>query len=308
MHQDTSVEISVIAPIFNETENIDEFISRTEAILKKINKSYEIILIDDFSTDGTRDKILDMSQKNKYLRSIFLSKNFGHQAAIFAGLQNAKGNFTITLDSDLQDPPELIKELYTEAKDNNYDIVNTKRITRSGENKLKLLLINFFYLINKIFFKNIEYNIGDFRIINSKIKKLINTDRKVFFYRSLIQTLGFKQKTLNYHREKRYDGDSKANLKYLFEFAFYGIFNASTIPLNFIFYLALLVTLIFLMTIFFIIVNILTISLPILFSFIFFMTFAILISLVIISQYLKYVYEIVTNKPIYIIDEYINFD
>jgi polyisoprenyl-phosphate glycosyltransferase len=308
MHQDTSVEISVIAPIFNETENIDEFISRTEAILKKINKSYEIILIDDFSTDGTRDKILDMSQKNKYLRSIFLSKNFGHQAAIFAGLQNAKGNFTITLDSDLQDPPELIKELYTEAKDNNYDVVNTKRITRSGENKLKLLLINFFYLINKIFFKNIEYNIGDFRIINSKIKKLINTDRKVFFYRSLIQTLGFKQKTLNYHREKRYDGDSKANLKYLFEFAFYGIFNASTIPLNFIFYLALLVTLIFLMTIFFIIVNILTISLPILFSFIFFMTFAILISLVIISQYLKYVYEIVTNKPIYIIDEYINFD
>ena len=308
MHQDTSVEISVIAPIFNETENIDEFISRTEAILKKIKKSYEIILIDDFSTDGTRDKILDMSQKNKYLRSIFLSKNFGHQAAIFAGLQNAKGNFTITLDSDLQDPPELIKELYTEAKDNNYDIVNTKRITRSGENKLKLLLINFFYLINKIFFKNIEYNIGDFRIINSKIKKLINTDRKVFFYRSLIQTLGFKQKTLNYHREKRYDGDSKANLKYLFEFAFYGIFNASTIPLNFIFYLALLVTLIFLMTIFFIIVNILTISLPILFSFIFFMTFAILISLVIISQYLKYVYEIVTNKPIYIIDEYINFD
>ena len=308
MHQDTSVEISVIAPIFNETENIDEFISRTEAILKKINKSYEIILIDDFSTDGTRDKILDMSQKNKYLRSIFLSKNFGHQAAIFAGLQNAKGNFTITLDSDLQDPPELIKELYTEAKDNNYDVVNTKRITRSGENKLKLLLINFFYLINKIFFKNIEYNIGDFRIINSKIKKLINIDRKVFFYRSLIQTLGFKQKTLNYHREKRYDGDSKANLKYLFEFAFYGIFNASTIPLNFIFYLALLVTLIFLITIFFIIVNILTISLPILFSFIFFMSFAILISLVIISQYLKYVYEIVTNKPIYIIDKYINFD
>tara|TARA_B110000027_G_scaffold30721_1_gene33870 strand:+ start:6766 stop:7692 length:927 start_codon:yes stop_codon:yes gene_type:complete len=308
MHQDTSVEISVIAPIFNETENIDEFISRTEAILKKINKSYEIILIDDFSTDGTRDKILDMSQKNKYLRSIFLSKNFGHQAAIFAGLQNAKGNFTITLDSDLQDPPELIKELYTEAKDNNYDVVNTKRITRSGENKLKLLLINFFYLINKIFFKNIEYNIGDFRIINSKIKKLINIDRKVFFYRSLIQTLGFKQKTLNYHREKRYDGNSKANLKYLFEFAFYGIFNASTIPLNFIFYLALLVTLIFLITIFFIIVNILTISLPILFSFIFFMSFAILISLVIISQYLKYVYEIVTNKPIYIIDKYINFD
>ena len=308
MHQDTSVEISVIAPIFNETENIDEFISRTEAILKKINKSYEIILIDDFSTDGTRDKILDMSQKNKYLRSIFLSKNFGHQAAIFAGLQNAKGNFTITLDSDLQDPPELIKELYTEAKDNNYDVVNTKRITRSGENKLKLLLINFFYLINKIFFKNIEYNIGDFRIINSKIKKLINIDRKVFFYRSLIQTLGFKQKTLNYHREKRYDGNSKANLKYLFEFAFYGIFNASTIPLNFIFYLALLVTLIFLITVFFIIVNILTISLPILFSFIFFMSFAILISLVIISQYLKYVYEIVTNKPIYIIDKYINFD
>jgi polyisoprenyl-phosphate glycosyltransferase len=308
MHQDTSVEISVIAPIFNETENIDEFISRTEAILKKINKSYEIILIDDFSTDGTRNKILDMSQKNKYLRSIFLSKNFGHQAAIFAGLQNAKGNFTITLDSDLQDPPELIKELYTEAKDNNYDVVNTKRITRSGENKLKLLLINFFYLINKIFFKNIEYNIGDFRIINSKIKKLINIDRKVFFYRSLIQTLGFKQKTLNYHREKRYDGDSKANLKYLFEFAFYGIFNASTIPLNFIFYLALLVTLIFLIIVFFIIVNILTISLPILFFFIFFLSFTILISLVIISQYLKYVYEIVTNKPIYIIDKYINFE
>lgn len=308
MSQNNTIEISVIAPVFNELKNLNEFVNRTENTLKKINETYEIIFVDDGSKDGTREKILSLCNQNKNCKSIFLSKNFGHQAALFAGIQNSKGVYTITLDSDLQDPPELIEKLYIEAKNNNYDVVNTKRLTRSGENKLKLLLINIFYLINKIFFKNIEYNIGDFRIINTKIKKLIDIDRKVFFYRSLVQTLGFKQKTIGYHREKRFEGSSKANLKYLFSFAFYGIFNASTIPLNFIFYLSLLTTLIFIFTTFLILGKILIINLSLVYYFMIMLSLITLFALVILSQYIKYIYEITTNKPIYIIQEYINFN
>ena len=128
------------------------------------------------------------------------------------------------------------------------------------------------------------------------------------FYRSLIQTLGFKQKIIEYHRERRFGGSSKANLKYLFSFAFYGIFNASTIPLNFIFYLFLFTMLVFIFTTFLILGKILIINLSVLYYLIIILGLITLFALVIISQYIKYIYEISTNKPIYIIEEYINFN
>ena len=307
MNQIDKVELSIITPVFNEKKNIEEFLNRVEKVLHKINKTYEIILVDDFSADGTRELIENICDRNEKIKSIFLSKNFGHQAALFAGLKNSNGNYSITLDCDLQDPPELIEDLYNEIK-KNYDVINTKRISRKGENNLKLSLIYLFYLINKIFFKNIEYNIGDFRIINNKIRKIVTIDRKVFFYRALIQTLGFKQKTIKYNREKRFDGKSKANLKYLFTFAFYGIFNASTIPLNFIFYLLILLSFptIGLITLFYL--NILNLNLSHIFFILSIIGISILFSLAIIGQYIKYIYEITIDKPLFIVDRYINFN
>ena len=152
--------LSIVSPVYNEEECIAEFLNRVENTTKKLECDYEIIIVNDSSTDSTENIITKICEKNSKIKLINLSRNYSHQPALLCGLMNTKGDFVISLDSDLQDPPELILKIYENLKSKKFEIVNTKRVSRSGENIVKKFLINVFYFLSSFFLaKEIKYQI-----------------------------------------------------------------------------------------------------------------------------------------------------
>ena len=294
--------LSIISPVYNEEECVEEFLNRIESTAKKLPCEYEIILINDNSTDNTEKKINSICKINYKVKLINLSKNFGHQPALFCGLNSAKGDYVISLDSDLQDPPELITRIYDELTTKNFDVVNTKRVSRAGENFVKKLLINLFYFISSFFLaKEIKYQVGDYRGVNRKVLNLILSQKNNFFYRSVVSQIGFEQTCIDYDRQTRFKGDSKINFIGLTKFALSGIFSSGYAPMTLIFFL--LITQIFLIILY------ITFGLENIFNFlIIFLNFTILLSILVLFQYLKNIINITNKKPLYIIKSKINSD
>jgi glycosyltransferase involved in cell wall biosynthesis len=213
-------KISVVIPIKNEEANI---INLCNAIFKNLNKyENELIFIDDGSDDKSKNIIINLNKKfgNK-VRGIFFDKNYGHQAAILAGLKFAKGDLIFTIDGDLQDPPRYMPEIINYFTLGEFDVVNTIRNKRPGETFARIFFIKFLYIISKLLFTKITFNSGDFRLLNRKALKLIlNIDNKVFFLRSLMPKLKIKQGFFYYDRDIRQNGVSKCNFIWLINFAF----------------------------------------------------------------------------------------
>ena len=226
-------KLSIIVPVYNEEENIENFLVRTLKTLKKINQDYEIIFVLDPSNDNTENIILEKIQTNKKIKLIILSRRFGQPSATLAGIHNAKGDRCVVIDCDLQDPPELIFDLNLKM-DDGYDVVFARRVNRKGETFIKKIVSKFGYdLINKISEVKIPKNVGDFRIMSSRvINELKKLDEFHGFLRGMVAYVGYKQTSIEYDRDERKDGKSKYNRYFgSIKIALNGIIGFSSKPL-----------------------------------------------------------------------------
>ena len=228
------VDISVIAPLLNEEKNVYELYNRLSAVLKKLNSTYEIVLVDDGSRDHTLFTLEKIAAEDSHVKFISFSRNFGHQLALYAGLEKCSGNKIILIDGDLQDPPEIIGDLWLKLNEG-YDVVYAKRNTRKGESFLKKLTARLFYrILNRITSIDIPVDTGDFRIINRKVaNELLRMNDHTKFLRGQIAWLGFKETSISYKREERKNGSTNFGYRKMFRFAFDGITGFSNFPLKF---------------------------------------------------------------------------
>lgn len=235
--------ISIIAPCYNEEDTIEPFLRRIEEILTQINEPYEIVFINDGSKDNTLNILLNAKQNFKNIRIINFSRNFGKEAALTAGLDKARGEAAIPIDVDLQDPPELIKELVAKWREG-YDVVLAKRADRTSDSFAKRVSADLFYKLNgKISNVDIPNNVGDFRLMSKRVvealKQLPENQR---FMKGLFAWVGFKTTVIEYAREKREAGQSSFNGWKLWNFALDGITSFSTLPLRIWLYIGALVS------------------------------------------------------------------
>ena len=228
------VDISVIAPLLNEEKNVYELYNRLSAVLKKLNSSYEIILVDDGSRDHTLFALEKIAAEDTHVKYISFSRNFGHQLALYAGLEKCSGDKIVLIDGDLQDPPEIIGDLWLKINEE-YDVVYAKRNARKGESFLKKLTARLFYrILNRITSIDIPVDTGDFRIINRKVAtELLRMNDHTKFLRGQIAWLGFKETYISYKREERKNGNTNFGYRKMFRFAFDGITGFSNFPLKF---------------------------------------------------------------------------
>lgn len=239
------MDISVVIPVFNEESNLPVLYERLVNSVTSISNDYELIFVNDGSKDNSLNIIKELSLKNPQVKYIDFSKNFGHQLAVFAGLENAKGDTIVIIDADLQDPPELIKELYNKMKEG-YDVVYAQREQRVGESWHKLMTAKLFYrFINRLSEVSIPLDTGDFRIISKKINDIIvSMPERNKFLRGQIAWTGFNQTFVSYNREERYAGKTNYSYSKMFSFAFDGITAFSNLPLRLATYLGFAVSLI----------------------------------------------------------------
>jgi len=232
--------LSIVVPCFNEESNIEQLINELVPVIKNLN--YEIIFVDDGSKDNTFLLIKNISEKNKNISGISLSRNFGHQVAIMAGMQQSKGDLVIMMDADIQHPPQIIPQLIAEYE-KGFDIVNTKRLETKGESIFKKLTSKSFYsLINFLSDVKIEPASADFRLMSRKaVDAFLQFEEKDRFTRGLVSWMGFKQSIIEYKASSRYSGKSKYTFKKMFRFGMDGITSFSTKPLRISFYTGFIV-------------------------------------------------------------------
>lgn len=230
---DKTIHLSVVVPLYNEENNVEKLHNRLQTSLQQMQINYEVVFINDGSRDKTLPLVLKLAQENPSLRYIDLSRNFGHQLAIFAGIENARGEYILVMDGDGQDPPEIIPDLYEKAK-SGYEVVYAKRRKRDGESFLKKFTAKIFYrTLAKITSIEIPVDTGDFRIIHRKIRNiLVKMPEQHKYIRGQIAWIGFNQTYLEYDRQERMSGETKFSYGKMMRFALDGISSFSTWPLK----------------------------------------------------------------------------
>jgi len=229
----SKIVYSVLVPVFNEREVLDEFYKRTTSVMGKLGEPYEIIFVNDGSNDGSLELMKRLHSRDSRLKIIDFSRNFGHQIAITAGLDYASGKAVITIDADLQDPPEVIPNLIDKWKEG-FDVVYGIREERAGEGIFKLVTARIFYrFLRRITDTNIPADTGDFRLISEKVvESLKNIRERNRFVRGLVSWVGYRQIGVSYKREKRFGGRTKYPLRKMLKFAMDGISSFSFLPLR----------------------------------------------------------------------------
>lgn len=226
--------LSVIVPAYNEEEGIAEFHIRASEALSRIEGlDYELIYVDDGSGDETWPKLAGLAVGDDRVRVVKFSRNFGHQIAITAGLDFAKGDCIVVIDADLQDPPEVIGDMVEKWREG-FDVVYGRRARREGEGPVKLATAKVFYrLLRRITRVDIPADVGDFRLISRRVADQLRTMReKDRFVRGLVSWIGLKQTDVVYHRDSRFAGETKYPYRKMIRFALDGITSFSTVPLR----------------------------------------------------------------------------
>jgi glycosyltransferase involved in cell wall biosynthesis len=228
-----AVQLSIVAPMFNEAENLDRLFERLTAVLGKIGLSYEIICVNDGSSDATLQKLLQHREKNPTIKIVDLSRNFGKDIALTAGIDHACGAAVIPIDSDLQDPPELIDAMVKKWREG-FEVVYATRRSRQGESFAKQITASFFYRIfNSLTDVKMPLNTGDFRLLDRKaVDALSRMPERSRFMKGLFAWVGFRQTAVEYDRDARHAGTSKWNYWRLWNFAIDGITAFSSLPLR----------------------------------------------------------------------------
>ena len=308
-------KLSIVVQVYNEEKNIDSFLTRTISTLNKINLKYEVVFVLDPSTDKTEEIILEKIQQNKNIRLILLSRRFGQPAATMAGIHNISGDLCVIIDADLQDPPEIIYEMYNKILEGN-DVVYAKRVKRKGETFFKKIISKLGYkIIEKISEVKIPRDTGDYRIITKKIiDKLKDLKETNAFLRGLVAFVGYKQTFVEYERDERKDGKSKYNKDFgSLKIAFNGIVGFSSKPLFLMSITGFVFAIIsFLIGIYYIFQKITNpLITPGLSSTILIITFFAgiqLLGLGLLGEYIGRIYDEVKNRPNFIIDKKYNFE
>ncbi|MBU0763366.1 MAG: glycosyltransferase family 2 protein [Bacteroidetes bacterium] len=241
---DEKPEISIVIPLYNEEKNITPLYNELAPALKELCNYYEILFVDDGSRDKSFDIIRQLSAQDSGVRGISLSRNFGHQVALMAGLEHSTGNVVITMDADLQHPPQFIREMYKAWQDG-YDIVNTRREDIKNLGFIKRVTSKLFYmLINLLSDVRIESASADFRLLSRKVVDSFTSIReRDRFTRGLISWMGYKQTIIDYMQPERFAGKSKYSLKKMLRFGIDGITSFSSKPLRLSFYCGLFILL-----------------------------------------------------------------
>ena len=226
--------LSVIVPCFNEELVLRDTHERlTKALRELKDVQFEIIYVDDGSRDQTQKILTDLQANNREVRVLRLSRNFGHQIAVTAGLEQAAGNAVVIIDADLQDPPEVIPEMVQRWREGNH-VAYGSRIAREGESRFKLWTAKAFYrLINRLSDTRIPVDTGDFRLMDRKVVDvLLAMPERGRFLRGMVSWIGFRQIAVPYHRASRPAGESKYPLFKMISFAMDGIISFSVLPLK----------------------------------------------------------------------------
>ena len=228
-----SVELSVVVPVFNERESVPELYRRLTGALAGAVSSFEIVLVDDGSNDGSWEMIRELAARDSRVKGLSFSRNFGHQMAFTAGLDHADGDAVVIMDADLQDPPELLPELVARWREGN-DVVYAVRARRAGETAFKLFTAAAFYrLLRRITHVDIPVDTGDFRLMSRKaVEAFRRMPERHRFTRGMVAWLGFRQVGVSYERAARHAGETKYPLRKMLRLASDGITSFSYIPLQ----------------------------------------------------------------------------
>lgn len=301
--------VSIIYSFRNEAGNLEELINRSVATLNNCDIQYEIIFINDNSSDGSEKIILEHHKKNSRIKLINTSARYGQSQCTLAGIEYASGDAIIYLDSDLQDPPELFKDLISKWKEG-YDVVHTKRIKRRGENPFKMMLTSLAYrFINKISEIDIPIDCGDYKLIDKKVAIKLNTEEEEPYLRGLVSWIGFKQATITYERDPRFNGETHFPFWGLnpIETFFIGLTSFSIFPL----YISIFFTFISVIAFLVLIALVVTQGTSNLYIILLFMQFWItltLTSISILSIYIARVHKQTRNRKMYHLSETIGFN
>lgn len=301
--------ITIIAPIFNELENLPILYERISEVMQKSESDWELLLIDDGSTDGSTDFIRELSKKDQRVKPVIFARNFGHQIAVTAGLDYSKGDAVVIIDSDLQDPPEVILDLLDKWREG-YEVVYAVRAEREGETFFKKFTASVFYrLIFRITDVKIPLDTGDFRLMDRKVVNVMNAMREHHrFLRGMSAWVGFKQVGVTYKRAARLSGETKYPFKKMLKLALTAITGFSYVPLQIATYIG------------FISAGISLVAIPIVILLrilgsqqfigqattliaVLFLGGVQLISLGILGEYIGRIYDEVKGRPLYIVSE-----
>lgn len=306
--------ISVVVPMYFEEEVAQECYNRLKEVMIKNDINYEFIFVNDGSTDRTMDILKRIAMDDYRAKIVNFSRNFGHQTAVTAGIDYAKGDAIVIIDADLQDPPELIPSLIAKWEEG-YEVVYAKRKKRVGETWFKLITAKYFYkFINYMSDIEIPKDTGDFRIIDRKVanefKKMTERNR---FVRGMFSWVGFRQTYIEYERDERFAGETKYPFKKMIKFASDGIIAFSTKPLRIVMTLGFASVLLSILVLLYSIVTKLIGNevqpgwASIMVAITFFSGIQ-LLGLGIVGQYIARIYDESKNRPIYIVRDTVNLE
>jgi len=308
------IRYSIVAPCWNEEGNLPELYRRIKEVMTQTGETWELVLINDGSTDRTLELMQELHAANPHVHYVDFARNFGHQIAVTAGMDYAQGDAVILIDSDLQDPPELILEMVEKWKEG-YKVVYAVRSERKGETWFKLFTAQLFYrLIYRITDVNIPLDTGDFRLMDRKVvnrMKQMKEHRR--FIRGMTSWVGFKQTGVNYVREERFAGETKYPLRKMVKFATDAITGFSYFPLQLATFIGFIIA---------------ALTVPFMFVVIgarlsgnqafegqattlvmvLFLGGIQLISLGIIGEYLGRIYDEVRGRPLYVVNDAVGFE
>ena len=309
-------KISVVIPMYSEEEVAEECYNRTKDVLVSLEKyDYEIIFVNDGSTDKTLEIVEKIASKNEKVKIISLSRNFGHQAAVTAGLKYTTGDAVVIMDADMQDPPEVIIEMI-ELWEKGNEVIYAKRKIRKGEKPFKLFTAKMFYkILNGLSDVEIPKDTGDFRLADKKVIEVINSlPEHNKFLRGLFSWVGFRQIPLEYERKERFAGKTKYPIKKMLKLASDGITSFSTKPLKLLGILGLVsilisfIILIYALASYIFNLNQLAAGWTSLMVTITFLGGMQLLSIWLISEYIGKIHDESKGRPEYIVDKKININ
>lgn len=303
-------ELSIIVPCYNEQETILIYYAAVKKVLHTMDVSAEILFVDDGSRDQTFSILKQLSEKGISCKYLSFSRNFGKEAAIYAGLSNAVGNYTVVMDVDLQDPPDLLPRMYQILKTEPYDCVAARRTTREGEPKLRSLLSDCFYkVINKLSKTEIVAGARDYRMMNRRMTDaVLEMSEYNRFSKGIFQWVGFRTKWLEFDHTERCAGETKWPMRKLISYSLEGITGFSVAPLSLASIMGVVFCLLSFLMIVFIVIRTLLFKDPVagwpsMACIIFFVSGIQLFCTGIVGEYLSKTYLETKHRPIYILRE-----
>ena len=304
------IELSIIVPCFNEQESIPYFYEELLKVLTKMDITYEIIFIDDGSKDTTLQKMKELSERDSNVVYLSFSKNFGKEAAMYAGFVNARGRYVAVMDADLQDPPALLPKMLEKVESGAYDSVATRRVSRKGEPRIRSFFARRFYqLINKISDADIVDGARDYRLMKREmVEAIVAMEEYNRFSKGIYGWIGFKTYWLPYENVERVAGESKWSFWKLFRYAIEGFINFSKAPLEIVSWTGIGMTFVSVLVLIFIVLRRLLFGDPVagwasLICVIIFVGGIQMFSIGIMGQYISRMYMETKKRPHYIVSE-----